>query len=245
MTGQANWKPSKAVLHDGRWRASRDPAEVTPSSRMIADLQISAYADAIMEHAAGTLVDLGCGKAPYRGIYRDRVTRSIGVDWPSSVHGDDNVDVVSDLNERIDLPDESADTILCTDVLEHIYRPEKLWTEMFRIARPGACGIIGTPFFYWLHETPHDFHRYTSFALRRYAQDAGFEVVSVDAIGGHRHVVADLLLKRWRRGPRKYLGRAVAAILTTKPPRPSERSELNPFPLAYIMVVRRPRVPSA
>ncbi|WP_156034964.1 class I SAM-dependent methyltransferase, partial [Pseudorhizobium marinum] len=187
-----NWSPSKAEYRRGKWRASRDRKQVHITSRINADRIIAGYEYAIKKYAKGDLVDLGCGQKPYGGIYSPLVSRSIGVDWESSLHDNRHVDVFSDLNENVDLPDDSADTILCTDVLEHIFNPLRLWDEMARIARDEAILIVGVPFFYWLHEEPHDHHRYTRHALRRYATEAKFEVVEIWAVGGYPHVFADL-----------------------------------------------------
>src|SRR5262245_17775170 len=138
MNNSAQWLPSKAEFRDGRWRASRDPAEVAVGSRAMADWIIEAYEKAVRQHARGELADIGCGKAAYYGIYRDRVTGTIGVDWPASRHANAHVDVFCDLNNGIELPDESVDTVLCTDVLEHIYEPRRLWTDLARILRSGG-----------------------------------------------------------------------------------------------------------
>ncbi|MNC99814.1 hypothetical protein D3C83_182260 [compost metagenome] len=67
---------------------------------------------------------------PYFGIYRDLVDGCIAVDWPSSPHGSSYVDVMCDLNDGIALPDACVDTVLCTDVLEHICRPATLWNDI-------------------------------------------------------------------------------------------------------------------
>src|SRR5262249_48725025 len=131
------WMPTKAELVAGRWRASRDPRNVAVGSRAMADWLISAYEHAIIRHAHGRLADIGCGNMPYYGIYRDRVSEVVGVDWQSSAHLGRHVDVFCDLNIGIELPAQSVDTILCTDVLEHVYQPYRLWVEFGRILRSG------------------------------------------------------------------------------------------------------------
>jgi SAM-dependent methyltransferase len=240
MPNPQSWKPSKAELWNGRWRASRNPSEISYGSRIIGDLEIEAYARQIRAHATGVLADVGCGKAPYFGIYRDLVTKSVGVDWGSSLHPSDQVEIVCDLNESIALPDEFADTVLCTDVMEHLFEPGKIWAEIARILVPGGKAIIGVPFLYWIHEAPYDYHRYTSFALRRYAEKSGLEIASLEAVGGPLHVLADLTCKLVRPWPLKVLAGQVwsagLSILTR-----NKVSADTGFPLHYVLVAVKPR----
>lgn len=241
MPNPQTWAASKAEFHHGRWRASRDPAEVTVGSRLIGDILIEAYERLLQKHARGVLVDLGCGKAPYFGIYRGLVTRSVGVDWAASLHASDQVDVQCDLNRTIALPDAFADTVLCTDVLEHLFEPQRAWNEIARILKPGGKAIVGVPFLYWIHEAPHDYHRYTAFALRQYAAAAGLCVESLEAAGGLSHVLADLLCKAVR--PRRLqavVDRACRLVLWAVR-RKSPRTD-TPFPLCYVLVASRPRI---
>ena len=51
-----------------------------------------------------------------------------------------------DLNAELDFPEAAFDTVLATDVLEHIREPAVFWVEVARICRPGDCVILGTPF---------------------------------------------------------------------------------------------------
>jgi SAM-dependent methyltransferase len=233
------WRPSKAELHRGHWRASRDVQQVSRRSRFSADLLIAAYERAIRKHAHGVLADIGCGRAPYFGIYRHHVSTSVGVDWPNSPHARDQVDVLSDLNVVIGLPDESADTILCTDVLEHIFQPAILWRELARIARPGAALIVGVPFLYWLHEQPFDYHRYTEHALRRYAEDAGFEAIEIAPIGGLLHVLIDTVCKGARGNLLRRFAAAMASLTAPVTKRLLPRS--TRFPLAYLLIAQKKR----
>lgn len=239
------WRPSKAALLSGQWRASPDPTEISPGSRAIGDWMIAAYASAITAHARGALVDLGCGKFPYYGIYRDRITSVIGIDWPNSLHDNPHVDRFCDLNEGIDLPDACADTVICTDVLEHIYTPARLWSAIARILKPGGKAIIGTPFYYWIHEAPHDYYRYTRFALERQATESGLTVIEIQAIGGLPHILTDLLCKLCQHKPITRplvvpLYRLMRLMLRFGPVQRFARSSASQFPLAYVTIVAKP-----
>lgn len=42
------------------------------------------------EFAKGYLLDVGCGLEPYREVYSKKTTKYIGIDWPSSLHENEN-----------------------------------------------------------------------------------------------------------------------------------------------------------
>jgi SAM-dependent methyltransferase len=195
MRSPDSWRPSVFDYRHGRWHTSLDPSKVAVSSRVATEVAAGAYSTAIARHARGQLLDLGCGSVPCYGMYRSLVDSIICVDWAASLHAGTHVDVIADLNKPLPLRDGHWDTVVLTDVLEHIAYPDQLWGEMARVLRPGGTLILGVPFMYWLHEQPHDYFRYTEFRLRRFCEDAGFTVVELTATGDARAVACDMTLK--------------------------------------------------
>lgn len=195
MKNIATWNPTKYVPAKNGWTASRNISEVARSDRFIADIQCKAYERLIRKHARGRLLDLGCGKVPLYGIYRAHVTDCICVDWPDTPHPSPHIDIEADLNGPLPFEDGRFDTILITDVLEHIAKPDVLWSEMARILAPGGSIILTAPFLYGIHEAPHDYARYTEFALRRFCEENGLNVVELEAYGGSPEVLLDLTAK--------------------------------------------------
>ena len=170
------WIESKYVLRRGRLRASRDTAVVGIGSRLITDRIASLYDQHLPHCARGRLIDLGCGRVPLYGAYRRLVDDVTCVDWPQSVHTGVHLDLQADLSQPLPYADASFDTIILSDVLEHVPTPDALWSEMARLLAPGGQVLLNTPFLYGVHEAPHDYGRYTEYALRRFALQAGLEV---------------------------------------------------------------------
>lgn len=189
------WRPSKYVYSKNRFYASRDRFEVGLSSRLIADIQAVTYEEALHEHAQGKLLDLGCGKVPLYAVYKRLVQDVLCVDWPNTYHSNLFLDLEADLNHQIPLTDSTYDTILATDVLEHLTNPELFFREIARLLRVQGKLILGVPFLYRIHEQPHDYCRYTEFALLRFCNKNDLNVIKLRPYGGSPEVILDLIAK--------------------------------------------------
>lgn len=196
MKNIESWKPSKWKLEDGKLVCSDDKKEISYSSWLGAQLVADVYSTVIPKYAKGKLLDVGCGKFPLYGLYRNYVDECIGIDWENTLHNNTNVDFYLDISKPLPFESESFDTILSSDVLEHIYNPIDALNEMVRILKPGGFLLVNTPFEYWMHETPFDYYRYTEFLYRRYASENGqIECVNVEKIGSGLDVIGDTIGK--------------------------------------------------
>jgi SAM-dependent methyltransferase len=241
MKAAEEWKPSKFVLKNGKLLPSEDPAELGIGSRIVAECMAAQYQRALLEFARGKLLDLGCGKVPLYAVYRDLVDDAVCVDWQSGLHGSKHVDFFRDLNAELELPPDSFDTVILSDVLEHIRRPEKLIGQVHQLLRTNGVAILGVPFFYWIHEEPHDFFRYTKFALSGMVEDAGFEVCYLEETGGAPEILADLAGKLMSPVPivqKSFVRCARMMRRTSLAKRLTARTRVR-FPLGYLLVARK------
>jgi SAM-dependent methyltransferase len=161
----------------------------------MADLIALAYERHLPLNARGALLDLGCEKVPLYASYQRLISESVCVDWANTLHKNQYLDHECDLTQPLPFPDGRFDTVILSDVLEHIPTPEDLCCEIARILNTGGKLLMNVPFYYWLHEEPHDYYRYTQYALRRFMGHAGLTVVTLDTIGGSPEVLADVLAK--------------------------------------------------
>ena len=86
--------------------------------------------------------------------------------------------------EHLPFRDGVADTVLCTEVLEHCPDPEAVLREIARVLRPGGVLVLTTPMCWNLHYEPHDYFRFTRYGLALLAGRAGLRIVRVERIGG-------------------------------------------------------------
>lgn len=149
------------------------------------------YREAI-EHLAGDLhglvIDVGCGQAPYRPLLTG-ATKYVGIDT-----GHDRLaDVVGDA-QRLPVASDAAESILCTEVLEHVRDPDAVVREIFRILKPGGALLLTAPMSWNLHYEPNDFRRYTCYGLWQLLESHGFEIVETRRIGGLFSLVGSRLV---------------------------------------------------
>ena len=176
----------------------------------------------------GTLYDLGCGSQPYKKFFLQYVENYIGVDWPESSHNIGEC-IEADLNKSIPIGSEVADCVISISVLEHLYQPQIMINESYRILKRDCHLILQVPWQWWVHEAPHDYYRYTPYALEYMLKEAGFRDIVIEAqcgffttlvlklnyfsarfIRGHRltrKLVKSCLLPFW------YMGQTIAPLL--------------------------------
>lgn len=131
----------------------------------------------------GILLDVGCGEKPYESLFKKFVERHIGIEYSlESVYRGCRADFFGDAIQ-IPLPNGSVDTILCTEVLEHLPSPEKAIAEFARLLRPKGIVITTAPFFYPIHDA-RDFYRYTPDGIANLMERHGLKVELVRPLSG-------------------------------------------------------------
>lgn len=141
------------------------------------------------------MLDIGCGQSPYKPLLlapKGFVSEYIGLDLEQNPVHKNNPDLLWD-GRSIPLPDDSVDSILLTEVLEHVPEPSVLLQESNRVLVAGGKLFGTVPFLYPLHEVPWDFYRYTPFAIEKLAKESGFNVIEIEALGGWHASLAQMI----------------------------------------------------
>lgn len=133
--------------------------------------------------ARGRLLDVGCGTQPYRILFDVDEYIGLEVDSPNA-RANGTADIYYD-GGSFPLPDAGFDTVVCSQVLEHVFNPDDFIDELRRVLVPGGRLILTVPFVWDEHEQPHDFARYSSFGLRALLERHGFRIIE------HRKLLAD------------------------------------------------------
>jgi SAM-dependent methyltransferase len=112
--------------------------------------------------------------------------------------------------------DEVFDTVLCTEVLEHLSTSSKATRAMARVLKPGGHLILSVPFLHWIHEGSFDYFRYTEFGLRHLLDESGLEVVTMANRGGAATVLVDVYARTMNLYTRRILGALRIPHIVTK-----------------------------
>lgn len=176
-----------------RGRFNVIPGRVAPESLLATECLIHQLSK-VTDHANGRLLDIGCSTKPYKPMLEKRVSAYFGLDVPFTIHTKNFVDVFA-LGEHLPFRAGVFNTILCTEVLEHVPTPAKTLVEISRVLAPNGILIVTTPFCYRIHEAPWDYYRYTPFALKYLAEASGMELIEIYPRGGYLTVLADFVVK--------------------------------------------------
>jgi ubiquinone/menaquinone biosynthesis C-methylase UbiE len=157
-----------------------------------------------------TLLDAGCGRtAPILTKYQGKARRLIGVDlveFDPTVRGIELYH--SDLG-ALPLESESVDLIMSRSVMEHVTDPESVYSEMYRVLKPGGhvifltanlwdyasliAAVVPNRFHPWIvsktegraqHDVfPIAYRTNTRRAVEKWSKQAGFDIVSFRYLG--------------------------------------------------------------
>jgi SAM-dependent methyltransferase len=143
----------------------------------------------------GSVLDVGCGFMPYRGIVEsvEAVGSYTGLDLAkSNFYGEAVPDITWD-GRIIPSEDAAFDCVMATEFLEHFSDPVSVLAEIFRVMKPGGLFFATVPFIWNLHEVPHDEFRYTPYSMERLIGAADFGDVRVEPLGGWNMALAQML----------------------------------------------------
>lgn len=147
--------------------------------------------EAINNFTKGKLLDLGCGNKPYKEWYQPLATETTGCDATQSTE-----QLVDTICLATDLPYDtnSFDTVISTQVLEHVYDHHSMIKEAYRVLKPQGNIILTVPFTWELHEEPYDFFRISKHGLKELFEEAGFEINYIKANGGKWAAMFQMML---------------------------------------------------
>ena len=126
-------------------------------------------------YVKGVTLDVGCGHKPYEKTFFSGAEKYIGMDYLTDRSKPDVVGSATD----IPLGDASFDTVVCTEVLEHVPDPLKALREMYRVLKPGGYLVLTTPMYWPRHEVPYDYFRYPYDGLLHLVKTSGFELAQL------------------------------------------------------------------
>ena len=163
---------------------------------------------------AGTRVlDVGAGTCKYRPLFTHCEYRAQDfAAYQGSDHVYGELDYISDIND-IPVEDAAFDAIVCTEVLEHVPRPDLALLEFARILKPGGQLLLTAPMRSGIHMAPYHFYGgFSRYWYEHFLPLSGFRVDQIEENGGFfRFYGAQSQLFLRKATPRNAVGRVLFA----------------------------------
>ncbi len=206
----------------------------------------AAIEDAVAKFAHGLpggarVLDAGAGEGNYKRHFAAQ--RYCGLDlgigdkrWDYS-----RLDVVGDL-ETVPFLDRTFQAAINIVTLEHVLHPAKVICELSRVLAPGGRFLLAAPLEWEEHQQPHDYGRFTRYALDHLLKQAGFIDISIQPVGGIFRLISRRLLNalQYFPGPSMFVAAVFfappALLLPLLDPLDRDRA----FTLGYICSARKP-----
>ena len=138
----------------------------------------------LSNHISGKVLDVGCGTKPYQDMLK--YNEYIGLEYDYTEKKLSKGEDFFYVGGEFPFEEDEFDSIICNEVLEHVFNPVDFLSEIYRVLKPGGKMLMTVPFLWDEHEQPYDYARYSSFGLKHLLKETGFEIIdsrkSVDDI---------------------------------------------------------------
>lgn len=146
----------------------------------------------ILPHVNGRVLDLGAGTAKYKEIIKKNAIDYIACD----VKKNENINILCDVT-NLNFPPESFDTVISTQVFEHIDNPFTVAREIKKVLKTGGNAIITAPFMFPIHADPKDNFRFSKEGLEEIFGSLGFKIIDSGVFGGFFMVISEMIHFSW------------------------------------------------
>jgi SAM-dependent methyltransferase len=157
--------------------------------------------DVLRRHTYGRVLDVGGGSfvksAIKAGVRFDEwtVIEQYEAEFPRI--DDARVRAVIGDGCALEQPDATYDVALSIHVLEHVFEPSTMMSELRRVTRPGGNIIVMVPQTANVHHAPQHYQNLTRYWLEESARRLDLDVVEYHALGGAWLTVASRLLLQY------------------------------------------------
>lgn len=138
--------------------------------------------------AGSRVLDVGAGSCPYRPLFAHCVyqTQDFKALYAEQLRsgGYGGIDYVCDA-AAIPVEPGSFDVVLCTEMIEHVPRPDDVIAEFARILKPGGTLFLTAPLGSGIHQEPYHYYGgFTPYWYQRFLEESGFDAIRIEPNGG-------------------------------------------------------------
>ncbi|OGL59942.1 hypothetical protein A2752_04505 [Candidatus Uhrbacteria bacterium RIFCSPHIGHO2_01_FULL_46_23] len=160
-----------------------NPIDWSGSRALVQQLSHAKLKSALNRYGRGQVLDLGCGDKPYQRYCRSQ--SYLGIDRHG---GDKRGDFF-----KLHLGKNCADTIICTQVIEHLPDPRRLFKLAYKLLKIDSHLVLAAPFVWPLHDEPRDYWRFSPYGLKQLCREANLTVISCQPLGGYLALIWQLV----------------------------------------------------
>lgn len=146
----------------------------------------------ILPHVHGRVLDLGAGMAKYKKIIEKHAMDYIACD----VKKNENINMICDVT-NLSFSPESFDTVISTQVFEHVDNPFIVAQEIKKVLKTGGNAIVTAPFMFPYHADPKDNFRFSREGLGEIFKSTSFEIIDSGIYGGFFMVLSEMIHFSW------------------------------------------------
>lgn len=143
-------------------------------------------------YMSGKCMDFGCGIQPYKKLLS--VSNYVGVEIETEHKMEE---VVYYDGHRLPFQDGEFDSIISSEVFEHVNNIEEIMVELNRVLKDGGTMLISAPFAYPRHCWPYDYRRYTINGIMNLLNSADFECIEWRISSSYWECIAQLKNVYW------------------------------------------------
>jgi len=145
-----------------------------------------------LPYVEGRVLDLGAGSAKYKEMILQKASEYRSCDAVKNENIDDVCDVLN-----LKYPPESFDTVISTQVMEHVNNPYKMAAGIYKVLKPGGKVIVTAPFLIPMHSDPGDYFRFTAGGISEIFKQSGFSIIESGHYGGFFIVLSEMIHFSW------------------------------------------------
>jgi SAM-dependent methyltransferase len=150
--------------------------------------------DAVRDFSAAVphgnrILDAGAGEGQYKHYFQSHHYTGVDLAVGDATWNYQSLDAICDLN-HLPFPAATFDAALNVVTLEHLRDPQLALSEMARTLKPGSAFLLVAPHEWEVHQSPHDYFRYTRHGLQLLLTRAGFNSIRITPAGGYFRLLA-------------------------------------------------------
>ncbi|MEI6058824.1 MAG: methyltransferase domain-containing protein [archaeon] len=179
ITGRSNWIQSIINLVPKSARLILNP------NRRTIELFVEESAKKVKQ--GSKVLDAGAGPCPYNHFFKHCNYEATDFFDPYKI-----LDFTCTI-EKIPRKDNSYDTILSTEVLEHVEDPQKVIGEFYRVLKKKGKLFLTAPQGWKIHQEPYNYFYFTRYGLELMLKKAGFKKFKITPKGGYFWLLSDTI----------------------------------------------------